>query len=132
MRYTLALVLATAVVTLAPASSARAQAAYAYDSYYYNLPSGASYWYSSGYAGMYTDPATNSFAGNQVAPFRAVAPYGQPPTANFSQTDGLAAARAGMGTVTRAPGTPTPAATVNTTPVRVQRRGLFGRLRTRR
>ena len=92
MRRTLTLAIAAGLFLVVPASSARAQVSYGYDSLFYGLPSGASYWYSSGYTGMYTDPSTASFAGNTTAPFRAVAPYGQPPFASFSRSDGLSAA----------------------------------------
>jgi hypothetical protein len=125
MRRTFGLTIAAGLLALWPASTARAQAAYGYDSYYYNLPQSAGYWYGAGYSGMYTDQSTTSFATNGVAPYRGTAPYATPPFSQFSRTDGLA--NVSPGAVTRAP----VPVTVRR-PVVVQRRGLFGRVRGRR
>jgi hypothetical protein len=128
MRRTIGLAMAAGLLALLPTSSARAQAAYGYDSWVYGLPSGASYWNSAGYPGVYTDRTTNSFVGNEVGPYRPAVPYMQPPAGTFGRGDGLASAAAAM---PAAPVAAAPAA-VRPQPARVQRRPLMWRLRGRR
>lgn len=123
MRRTLGLALAAGLLALLPTSTARAQAPYGYDSWYYNLPAAAPIWYSAGYSGVYTDQSTASFITPEVAPFRGVAPYAPPPFGAFAQTDGLVAPPPQPVIVQPQAQAPN---------VRVQRRGLLGRLRARR
>ena len=113
--------LVAGLLALLPTSSARAQAAYGYDSWIYNVPSGASYWNAVGYPGLYTDRSTADFAGLEVAPFRGVAPYGQPPVGAFTSSNGLVV-----------PSTPAAVAVAPVRqPARVQRRPFLRRLRAR-
>ncbi|MGO9229991.1 MAG: hypothetical protein ACLQKA_12400, partial [Bryobacteraceae bacterium] len=63
---TFRLALAAGLLALLPTSSARAQAAYGYDSWIYNVPSGASFWSNAGYQGVYTDRSTAEFSGAEV------------------------------------------------------------------
>lgn len=115
------LALAASLLALLPTSSARAQAAYGYDSWIYNVPSGASYWSNAGYPGLYTDRSTAEFAGLEVAPFRGVAPYGQPPSGAFVSGNGL-----------MVPSTPAAVAVAPARqPARIQRRPFQRRFRIR-
>jgi hypothetical protein len=123
MRHALGLAVAAGLLALLPTSSARAQAAYGYDSWVYDLPSGAAFWNGTAFSGVYTDRTTWTFAGDEVGPFRGVAPYGQPPMGAFGQGNGLVVSGA-PGAVAAAPG--------QQQPVRVQRRPLLKRLRARR
>jgi hypothetical protein len=123
MRRTFGLALAAGLLaaTALPTSSAHAQFSYGYDSFVYNVPSGASGWYSAGYSGIYTDQTTASFAGNSVAPFRGVAPYYPPPYgATFGRGSALPA-------YTPVVVTPAPARPVAVAPRRTLLRRLRGR-----
>ena len=131
MRRTLGFALAAGVLTLLPASSARAQSSYGYDSLFYNLPASEPYWYSAGFSGVYTDGTTNSFAAPAVAPMRSLAPNGQPPYSAFGQGNGLVnpgVAQARVPAVSRAPAQSLVRQPVKGQP---QRRTLFGRARRR-
>ncbi|MFO0953606.1 MAG: hypothetical protein U0835_21125 [Isosphaeraceae bacterium] len=131
MRRTFALSIAAGLLALWPASNAHAQAAYGYDSYYYSPTPSATYWYNSGYGGMYTAPTNGTFAAGTVAPFNGVAGYTQPPYSQFGRSDGLATAS--PGTVTRAPAAPVAAPTTARRAVpTTTRRGIIARMRGRR
>jgi hypothetical protein len=123
MRHALGLAVAAGLLALLPTSSARAQAAYGYDSWVYDLPSGAMFWNGTGYSGVYTDRTAATFVDGAVAPFRGVAPYGQPPIGTFGLGNGLVVTNT-PGAVVAAPGLQQP--------VRVLRRPLLRRLRVRR
>jgi hypothetical protein len=122
MRRTFGLALAAGLFALLPTSSARAQFSYGYDSFVYNVPSGASYWNAAGYSPVYTDPSTVTFPGNAVSPYRGVVPYYEPPTGTFGRPNTLSAYRPPVQGVTVAPARPAAPA---------PRRGLLGRIRRR-
>ena len=122
MRHALSFAAAAGLLVILSTSSARAQAAYGYDSWIYNVPSSSMYWNGTGYTGVYTDRSTGIFAGSEFAPYRGVAPYGQPPVGAFGQNNGLSVA-----TVPAAGATP-----VQQQPAKAQRRPLLKRLRARR
>ena len=121
--HSLGLALAAGLLAACPASTARAQAAYGYDSYYQNLPQSAEYWYSAGYSPVYNDATTTTFATPAVAPYRGLTPYMQPPYGTFARPDGLS---------TRISQGPVIAPTRQTAAPAPPRRTLLGRLRGRR
>jgi hypothetical protein len=85
MRRTIGLSIAVGLLALGQASTARAQFSYGYDSYNYgNYQPSMTYYYSSGYSRLYTDPS-NGMGGNgyNVAGPKTVAPYVQPPFGSF-------------------------------------------------
>jgi hypothetical protein len=115
------LALAAGFAWLAPASDARAQYSYGYDSFV-SYPPSATFWYNAGYSGVYTDTSTGVFADGTQAPFRGVAPYSEPPYGQFNRSNGLP--YVGRTTAPAAAAPPRPAV-VN------RRRGLLGRVRGR-
>ena len=114
------LAIAAGLVWLLPATAARAQYSYGYDSFV-TLPPAQSFWYSSGYEAVYTDPSTGAYHNGQVVPNRTVAPYADPPYGQFRVGNGLpvVAARTTIATP----------ATVRQPVVKSKKRGLLGRRR---
>lgn len=92
MRRTIGLSIAVGLLTLGLTDTARAQFSYGYDSYNYgSYQPSMTYYYSSGYSRMYTDPS-NGMGGNgfNVAGPRTIAPYAQPPYgSSFGPVNGL-------------------------------------------
>ncbi len=73
---------------LLPATAARAQFPYGYDSYY-SYPNSATFWYQPGVSAVYTDPSTGAFHYGEYVSGRTIAPYSQPPYGAFQQGSGL-------------------------------------------
>jgi hypothetical protein len=114
------LAIAFGVAWLALSPAARAQYSYGHDSFV-GYPQSQAYWYSAGYAGVYTDPTTGVYASGTVAPYRGVAPYMQPPYGQMGSSNGLTVY-----------GSPYAVTNAPPRPVAVQRRrGLLARLRGR-
>ena len=91
MRRTIGLSIAVGLLVLGQAATARAQFSYGYDSYNYgSYQPSMTYYYSSGYSRLYTDPS-NGMGGNGVnfAGPRTIAPYSQPPYGSFGAGDRL-------------------------------------------
>jgi hypothetical protein len=107
MRRTIGLSIAVGLFVLGHAAPARAQVSYGYDSYNLgNYQPSMTYYYTSGYSRMYTDPS-NGMGGNgfNVAGPQTVAPYVQPPFGSFGSGGRLPSvyAQGPAATVARAP-----------------------------
>jgi len=128
MRRVFGLMIAVGLLGSLSGRAVFAQSSYGYDSFVYGVPSGASAWSNSGFNGVYTDRTTASFMGNEAAPLRAIAPYGQPAYGTYAVGDSLGIARTRAGVA--APGVVPAVRTVPMVQVQprvVVRRGLFGR-----
>lgn len=85
------LAIAAGLAWMTPATPARAQFAYGYDSFMYGTPPPQTFWANAGFQSVYTDPSTGVFAGNEVTPPRTLAPYANPPYGAFQRGNGLPA-----------------------------------------
>jgi hypothetical protein len=126
MHRTFGLMLAAGLLSVWPATAARAQFSYGHDSFVYGVQPSASYYYYSGYQSIYSDPGNGVYSPNGIpAPPRAVAPYYPPPFQQFDHSSGLnTSPTLGSSPLVLAPAPPRR--------VVPQRRGLFGRMRGKR
>jgi hypothetical protein len=100
---------AAALVWLCPASAARAQFSYGYDSWIYGGTAPAQLWYSGfGYSSMYVDPSTAFYQSGTAAPPRPLAPYEKPPFGSFGRANGVSPYAAPAPPAVAAPAGPPP------------------------
>lgn len=83
--------IAAGLVWLLPATAARAQFGYGYDSFLYGSPPPQTFWAGAGFDSQYTDPSTGVFFNGEIASPRTVAPYAYPPYGAFQRGNGLPA-----------------------------------------